>query len=129
RSIWKRVEATLICRIMMIKDLLKSPKSKEVLAWLQGGAPDARTLGELPTTEPPLALANELYSFGATQATAVEIDPYISDRENTGRLVISLPESQIARAKLFAWNAEHARELGFDPDEDTGQRHLLVMLD
>src|SRR6267142_3803260 len=113
---------------MTIEELLESPKTKEVLEWLEGD-PDQRTLGELPTTEASLSLANELYKLGADRVTAVEITTYDSGEENTGKLIISLSGDQIARAKIFAWNAKHARKMGFDPDVDAGQKHLLVMLD
>src|SRR5262245_10114578 len=103
---------------MTIEELLESPRSKEVLSWLQEGSPDSRTLGELSTTEASLSLAKELYSLGAVQITAVEIDTYDSGQENTGKLITSLPEDPTARAKLFAWNGKHAREMGFEPDED-----------
>jgi hypothetical protein len=114
---------------MTIERLIESPESKEALQWLQGGAPGSRTLGELNTTEASLSLTKELYSLGAVQVIVVEVDTYDSGEENTGKLVISLPEDQIVRARLFAWNAEHAREMGFDPDKDVGQKHLLLMLD
>ena len=67
--------------------------------------------------------------MGAVQIIAVEIVTYDSGEENTGKLIISLSGDRIARAKIFAWNAKHARKMGFDPDVDAGQKHLLVMLD
>lgn len=114
---------------MTIDELMESPQSKEVLVWLQGGAPGTRTLGEQSTTEASVSFAQELYSLGAVRITAVEIDTYDSGEENTGKLVVTLPSDLVARAKLFAWNTEHAREMGFSPDEDVGQKHLLLMLD
>jgi len=114
---------------MTIEELLESPQSKEVLEWLQAGQPDSRTLGELPTTEASISLAYELYSLGAVQIIAAKIKTYDSGEENTGKLILWLPENRVARAKLFAWNSEHANEFGFDPDEDVGQKYLLLMLD
>ena len=114
---------------MTNEELLESPKSKEALAWLQGGLPDSRTLGELPTTKASLSLAKELYALGAVQVIAVEIVTYDSGEENTGKLIILLPGDRVARVKIFSWNAKHARKMGFDPDVDAGQKHLLVMLD
>jgi hypothetical protein len=114
---------------MTIEKLLECSESKEALVWLQEGPPDSRTIGELPTTEASLSVVRELYSLGARRVTAVEIDTYDSREENTGKLVISLPENESMRSGLFAWNAKHAYEMGFDPDEDMGQKHLLIMLD
>lgn len=86
-------------------------------------------MGELPTTEASLAMANELYARGATRVTAVKIDRYETGEENTGKLIVSLPKEPSARERLFAWCAECAEERGLEADRDTGQDHLLVMLD
>jgi hypothetical protein len=114
---------------MTIDELLESPRSKEALAWLRNGVPDRRMLGELSTTEESISLVEELYSLGAVCVTAVEIDVYDSGEENTGKLVVTLPTDQAVRERIFAWNADHAREKGFDPDEDVGQNHILLLLD
>lgn len=113
----------------MIDELLASPNSKEVLAWLKEAPPDTRTLGEMPTTEASLAMANELYARGATRVTAVKIDRYETGEENTGKLIVSLPKEPSARERVFAWCAECAEERGLDADRDTGQDHLFVLLD
>lgn len=91
--------------------------------------PGSRTLGELPSTAASCELVRQLYSLGAVRVTAVEIDIYDSGEENTGKLIVNLPRDKIARSELFAWCGEWAHELGFDPEEDVGQDHLLVMLD
>jgi hypothetical protein len=114
---------------MTAEYLLAQPNSSEVIEWLRGGKPGGRTLGELPTTDDSVVLAEELYSLGADRVTAVEIDRYETGDENTGKLVISLPLCGAARARIFNWSATNARQLGFDPDQDTGQKYLFIMLD
>jgi hypothetical protein len=86
---------------MMIEELLNDPESKEVLAWLQSGPPDSRTLGELPTTAASVALAREVYALGAERVTAVRIDTYPDGEQNTGKLVITLPNDSPARKRIF----------------------------
>ncbi len=88
-----------------------------------------RTLGELPTREVSIELAKVIYDLGATKVTAVKIDRYPDGQENTGRIVISLPSNSEARTRVFKWYGEQSEQLGFDPETDTGQKHLLLMLD
>lgn len=112
-----------------IEDLIDPSRSKEALAWLLGGKPDSRSLGELPTTDASIHMVKELYSIGATTVTAVNIDNYDSGEENTGKLLVSLPEDSAARAKVLDWCAEWAEQLGFEPECDVGQERVFVMLD
>ena len=110
--------------------LLNDPMKREVLEWLNSGKEKGYTLGELPTTIESIRLAEQIYDAGATYVTAVEINQGINgSQQNTGRLVITLPEDPQARRDVFRWNEQSAADLGFDADEDTGQRYLFVMLD
>jgi hypothetical protein len=110
------------------EQLLAHPRAREVLEWLRDGSA-ARTLGELPTREASIDLAKGIYDLGASKVTAVRIDRYPDEEENAGTLVISLPKEKAVRERLFDWAAERAEELGYDPEPDAGQGHLLVMLD
>ncbi len=114
---------------MKIEELLNSPQSKEALAWLEGGNPESRSLGELPSTTASIQLVREIYALGATRVTATNIKTYDTGEENTGKLIVSLPREASARARVFAWCAEQAEQLGFEPDRDVGQEHVFVMLD
>ncbi|MCS6897214.1 MAG: hypothetical protein NZM29_04510 [Nitrospira sp.] len=114
---------------MKIEDLLRSERSQEARTWLEGGPPGSRTLGEAGDPEESRELVEELYRLGAERVTAVDIMQYESGEENTGTLVITLPDDPVRRAALFARCGELAREQGFDPEDDLGQKHLLVMLD
>lgn len=110
------------------EELLNDAASKEALEWLQSGPPDSRTLGELPTTAASLELVRKVYAVGAKSVTAVKIDTY-PEGQNTGKLIITLPAESTARQRVFDWCGRIAEQNGFDPDTDTGQQHLLVMLD
>lgn len=114
---------------MKIEELLNSGQSKEALAWLQGGKPESRTLGELPTTAASIAMVEKLYALGAARVTAANIATYDTGEENTGKLIVSLPKESSARARVFEWCAEQAEQLGFEPERDVGQEHVFVMLD
>jgi hypothetical protein len=114
---------------MKIEELLNSGQSKEALAWLQGGKPEGRTLGELPTTATSIAMVEELYSLGATRVTAVDITDYDTGEQNTGKLIVSLPKESSARARVFEWCAEQVEQLGFEPERDVEQEHVFIMLD
>ncbi len=89
----------------------------------------SRSLGEATGQDESIRLVKELYALGAVTVHAVEIDGAPSEDQNTGRLVIELPQEQGMRDKLMKYCGESARELGFDPDPDVGQRYLFLMLD
>jgi hypothetical protein len=112
-----------------IHKLLDNPNKAEALSWLKDGGEDSfRNLGELDTTEESIALVQHLYDLGAVEVLAVEIDTY-PEGQNTGKLVITLPDTSEARKKIFAWSSEQAESLGFAPDKDVGQKQLFVGLD
>jgi len=109
--------------------LLESPNKQEVLSWLKAGRAQGCTLGELATTDESIKLAQEIYNVGAVEVTAVGIDGDPGQFQNTGELVVKLPDDKAARKTIFSWNAKNAEALGFDADEDTGQKYLFVSLD
>lgn len=117
------------------QQFLGDPNTREVLAWLRG-KPEGelfRTLGELGSTEESIALAQEIYDAGAVEVLAVEIDDYDEDDDgggqNTGKLVVKLPDQPNARKRVFAWVNANSQSHGFDPEPDTGQNYLFTMLD
>jgi len=102
--------------------LISEPESREVLAWLKSGD---NTLGEISSAKRSLALAQDIYDHGAVKVFALDIDEYPS-YQNTGILVIELPQNPAARAKVSAWAAKHTRS---QDDLEEGQKYLFVMLD
>ncbi len=115
--------------------LATASNAMEAREWLKTGPKRGFalvTLGEMDSTEDSLALVDEAYSAGAVRVTAIEIDDYpdfMGGAQNTGRLVITLPDSQSKRDKFFAWAGKIAEKQGFDATIDDGQRYLFVMLD
>jgi hypothetical protein len=113
-----------------VQQFLGAPNTREVLEWLRGGAADDfRSLGELGTNEESIAMAQEIYVAGAVEVLAVEIDDYPGEGQNTGKLVIKLPDRPDDRKRVFAWGGTMAESQGFDPEVDSGQSYLFVMLD
>jgi hypothetical protein len=108
---------------------LEDPDSKkaEALGWLKESGTN-NTLGELGTTGESIALVQAAYEAGALEVLAIEIDGY-GDFENTGKLIVKLPTEKGARNRVLHWCGRIAVEQGFDPEEDTGQTHVFVMLD
>ena len=49
--------------------------------------------------------------------------------ENSGNLVVELPEEPADRAKLFKFIGRRAQLLGFEPDLDNGQQYGYIKLD
>jgi hypothetical protein len=109
-----------------IQRFLDDPRSREALSWFRSAEPDTRTLGELPTTAASIALVEGAYAAGVAKVIAVEIEDY---PENTGKLVLEMPDKERARARASAWAARIAEGQGFDAEVDTGQSHIFVMLD
>ena len=116
-----------------IRERLEDPNSKkaEALAWLKDNG-GRNTVGELPTNGESLALIQEAYQAGAKEVLAIEIDAYEEDDgvyENTGKLIVKLPEDAAARRGVFEWCGRQAEAQGFDAEEDEGQTHVFVALD
>jgi hypothetical protein len=86
------------------------------------------TLTDVPAIPESIALVQEIYDAGAVEVLAVEIDDYPDDGQNTGKLVIRLPNGE-QRKGVFAWAGSAAEAQGFDPEQDMGQSYLFVMLD
>jgi len=106
------------------RELLETGGPQEVSKWIHEGK---NTLGELGRDE-SISLADGIYKAGAPHVYAVEIDEY-DQGENTGKLIIELSDDAAARKRAFAWAGKIAREQGFDPECDVGQRYIFSMLD
>ena len=113
----------------MIEKMLMAGEAKEVLEWLTSGQTGTRTLGELPSQQSSIELAKEIYKLGATKVFAVKIDASDTESENTSKLILSLPKKSNSRKQVFAWCADIAKNLGFEPEYDAGQKHIFLMLD
>jgi hypothetical protein len=108
--------------------LLNSEKA-EALGWLDGSSPTSfRNLGEMQTNEESAAFVKRIYSMGAKSVLAVEIVKW-EQGENTGKLLIELPNDRFARSELFAFEKQHAESMGFDGSPDKGQQYLFLNLD
>ena len=115
--------------LAFIKKLLANPKKGEALAWLKASSDVCfRNLGELGTTAESVAFVQRLYDLGAKDVTAVEINEYATG-QNTGKLVVDLPDDPVQRSQLFHWVAQQAESRGFEADDDFGQSYLFVWLD
>lgn len=102
--------------------------AQEALSWLQGSTDSCeRALGEM-TYDEAVAEIQKLYALGATKVWVVEIEED-EDLEESGKLVVELPKNKESRADVFEWSAYWATTQGFDPETDTGQAHVFVMLD
>ena len=112
-----------------IRERLEDPNSKkaEALGWLKASG-GKNTLGELATTEESIALVQTAYEAGAEEVLAIEIER-CGKEETTGKLIVKLPTDKMARKRVIDWCGRQAEEQGYDPEEDTGQTHIFVMLD
>lgn len=113
-----------------LDELLRKPDHADAIPWLkESTAASDRTLGEIGTSEESLDLVAEAFDAGAVEVIAVEIVTYPDGSQNTGKLVVELPEDPISRERVLTWCNELGKRLGLDPESDFGQRNTLVMLD
>lgn len=113
-----------------VQRFLDAPDTREALGWLKEDQTGMqRTLGEgLPAKE-SIQFVQAFYDAGAQQVLAVKIDDYGHGMENTGKIVIQLPDAPDQRAALLAKAGEIAQSQGFDAEPDNGQRYVFLMLD
>ncbi len=104
--------------------LVEKPGSKDAVAWI---AQSTSTLGEL-SRRASRRLVSTLVERGAVRVFACEIDVE-RGLENTGHLVVELPDDVSARRAILKIAARWARKLGFDPTPDDGQRMVYIKLD
>lgn len=114
----------------LIQKLLAQPNHAEARTWFNKHTDEYFiNLGELETNQASLELVENFYSSGATEVIAVEIDQYPEEGENTGRLVIVLPDDKGKREKVLALCSDISEGQGFDRHTDIGQTHEFLMLD
>jgi hypothetical protein len=89
---------------------------------------DKHTLGELSPAK-GRSLVDKLMRAGAKRLYACKIDQYENSEENTGHLVIELPEAPGDRKKVLAEVDRLASRQGFRGEPDHGQQYAYVKLD
>lgn len=115
--------------------LLEGPDVREALVWLEESREPSRSLGAansvpvFASQDESLDFIKKLYSLGAVAVHAVEIDGGPDEDQNSGKLVVELPQDTQCRKKLLQFSNRLARGHGFEPDPDGGQRYIFMMLD
>jgi hypothetical protein len=112
-----------------LKSILSSKNAIECLAWLTESDKQRRTLGEDVDPEISIVFVKSLYDSGARKVWVFDIDDYRDDGQNSGKLIIELPDDPSQRHRLFIICGEIANRLGYDAEKDTNQEAILLMLD
>lgn len=101
------------------------------MKWLQAGkGREQRTIGTCRRTATSTKLVRKLYSLGASEVVAAEIEAARNEGgQHTGKLVIKLPKETERRKAIFQWCQQQGDSLGFSPDLDEGESHLFLLLD
>jgi hypothetical protein len=117
----------------LLSRFLSNPSQAEALAWLKTDDGIFRNVGELDfqggSNEESVALVQEIYKAGAKKVLAVEIDDYGKDGQNTGTLVVELPENPFLRKRVLDWDTDWQKSKGFSGESDCGQKYIFVKLD
>jgi hypothetical protein len=107
------------------RSLLKRGKKTKAETWIKS---KTHTLGEL-THAKSRNLIDRLFERGAKRVYLCDIDAYDNGAENTGHLVIELPDDSSRRRLLFREVKRMASPQGFRGELDNGQCYLYVALD
>ena len=109
-----------------LHELLGAGPHAEALEWLRE---NNRTLGEGLAGEEAIALIEKLYQAGATEVIAAEIDKDTDGDENTGKLIVKLPDDGGRRKKTIRMCNSLNADVGLEAERDIGQRFTIVVLD
>lgn len=110
-----------ICR-----GILSLGKAKEAKEWFKSGK---CFLGEGKDEQGSKDLIESLYKAGVVKVWVFDINIDESGQQYSGRIIVEMPQKPGKRNKIFSICDEIAENLGFDPEEDCGQRYRLLMLD
>lgn len=104
--------------------LLGGPEAR---SWLHQNK-SKRSLGESADYDFSMEIVNDLYTAGATRVLVGDIRTYEDELENASTLVVYLPKDVALRKRVL--DAAHQPDAaGFDPEPDTNQDFVVVMLD
>lgn len=112
-----------------VSELLASKDIQEALSWLTESNVPERSLGEAQEREASIALVKSLYQLGAKKVWVFDIDDYGDEGQNSGKLIIELPDDPTKRLRLFKKCGDIANSLGYDAEIDTNQEAIFLMLD
>ena len=107
------------------ESMLSTGKRADAESWIES---KYHTLGEYSHTK-SRNLIKKLKRVGATRMHVCEIDCYDDEQENTGHLVVELPDDSESRRAVFREVDRLASLQGFHGDFDNGQRYAYVKLD
>lgn len=112
------------------QQFLDAPDTREALGWLNEDTTGMqRFLGEGLPAQQARDFVQGLYDAGAKQVWVVKIDSYDDGMENSGKMLIELPDDTEQRSEILLKADEINLSQGFDPIEDEGQRYVFLMLD
>lgn len=107
------------------ESILAKGKRADAESWIES---KNHTLGEYSRAK-SRNLIMKLKRIGAKTVYACDIDCYDDDQENTGHLVVELPDDTATRKAVLKEVDRLASQQGFHGDLDNGQRYSYVRLD
>jgi hypothetical protein len=105
--------------------MLRTGRCADALDWITS---KKHNVGELRRAK-SLKLVEKLVRAGAKHLYACDIDQYDNDEENTGHLVIELPDSPTERRTILREVDRLAAKQGYRGDFENYQRYAYVKLD
>lgn len=110
------------------REILNQGGAYEARAWLAEGAAQGleRTAGEETDALATQKILEKFYKAGAKTVWVYEVD---EETQNSGRLLVELPEAAKERAAVLRVCNKWNTQFGFDRDKDRGQHYVAVMLD
>jgi hypothetical protein len=105
-------------------ELMQKGVTKDAVEWIKD---KEHTLGERNWVNSK-RLISRLIDLGCQHVYACEIDVY-EENENSGNLIVELPEEKESRMKILKKIARMAGKLGFDGPLENGQKYEYIKLD
>lgn len=107
------------------QSMLATGKRADAESWIES---KEHTLGEYPHAK-SRNLVRKLLRIGARRVHVCDIDCYDDNQENSGHLVVELPDDSEKRRLVLREIDRLVTAQGYDGDFDDGQRYAYVMLD
>jgi hypothetical protein len=108
------------------KKILETRDVHEARAWLTEVSDPERTLGEDTDGKASRNIAEAFYKAGAKHVWVFDVN---EADQNSGRLLVELPDAPDERKATLKVCNRWATKLGFNREKDMGQHYVMVMLD
>jgi hypothetical protein len=113
----------------LARAILARQGAHEALSWLKDDSTPECSLGEASTINDSIALVESLYRAGAVRVWVFDVRGSGAVGQNSGRLLVELPNDAKPRQMLLSECSKIGAEQGFSAEVDYDQQYVVLMLD